>query len=767
MHQRLTIPRAVFAALLLLVAGALCATDASAANEAYGTFECMGIVADVPGGHTAADVSEARVFIQQGSDWHRIQDAVRVGSQNFFASSAFGLTPGTSYNFKVEWYNNSHALITTTNVSGSTRAEIALPSPTASLYVSPSGCDSAAGTLAAPYATLAKAVSVATAGTHIIMRGGTYYEGDIAMPRSGSSGSPIVIKAYPGETPVLDGADPSLVNTTWTQVAPQVYRHACSLDSRNVTLRRKSDGAVFRAYRMATATEVQNATSVYDGSTRTFAYLSIDAAYCADGANITIRVPSGTIADYDVFVAMRNTGLYFESLHDFAVDGLTFTHFGAGDYNRAIYLNSTSDIVIRNCDFLYNNVGVWVKSASNRVVIEDNTCIDDTADWHLGYTKSAGVLYHGEVETGLVIVTGTYSGRGLVIRRNSINRHFDGSGIAPFGGYTGASTAETDFYDNTLTHVADDFCEIDGYARNYRFFRNYMRESLSGISLAQALDGPTWLVRNRIIDAGICKAIELKASTATLSRPTAARAPKSAAARCSSTTIPPRRPTPARAPCSSSMPPGRGSPSATISGAARRAACSRGRTRSQPSTGTMTTSTARPGRSCSSAARVPRPTTTTTTPRPRCSPRADGSSMAFPPTRSSPTPPRATTRLRSASPCRNAGALLPGINDDFSGTAPDMGAVEFAEAAPSGTYYVSLTGSDSNNGSASAPWRTIQYAVNHIAPAIPSSSSPARTSARASRPPVPPASPRRSKPRPPARSSSTSPAPTPGEIPKG
>ena len=131
---------------------------------------------------------------------------------------------------------------------------------------------------------------------------------------------------------------------------------------------------------------------------------------------------------------------------------------------------------------------------------------------HEGRRGRAAPLYSGEVETGLVIVTNTYSGRGLVVRRNHIDSTFDGSGIAPFGGYTGTSTAETDFYDNTILNIGDDVSEIDGYARNYRFFRNYTRGSLSGISLAQALDGPTWIVRNRIIDAGICEA---RRSTAT------------------------------------------------------------------------------------------------------------------------------------------------------------------------------------------------------------------------------------------------------------
>ena len=210
-----------------------------------------------------------------------------------------------------------------------------------------------------------------------------------------------------------------------------------------------------------------------------------------------------------MYVSKLNTGIYFDGANYIKLYNLTFTHFGNGDFSRALYLNDSSDITVSACDFRYNNVGVWLKRASSRVVVEDCNGIDDTADWHFGYTKSDGVFYHGEVETGLVTISGPYSGRGVVIRRNTIEGLFDGCGIGP-SSYTGTRTAEVDFYDNTLTHLADDVTELDGYVRNYRYFNNYARGSLSGISLAQALDGPVWIVRNRITDAGICKATELE-----------------------------------------------------------------------------------------------------------------------------------------------------------------------------------------------------------------------------------------------------------------
>ncbi|MHC4714037.1 MAG: right-handed parallel beta-helix repeat-containing protein, partial [Planctomycetota bacterium] len=471
-------------------------------GEVYGNFECVGVVADLPSGHTVAQIGEVRVYIDDGGAWKRVQNAVRVGFENFYASSVFNLEPGTNYNFRVEFYNTTASLIDTQYMGGSTRAEPAIPATANNLFVSTSGSDSGAGTIGDPFATVAHAFSVATAGTTIHLRGGTYYQGEVYPPRDGTAANPIVLRAYGGENVILDGAEPSLISTSWTTVQPQVYRRSYTGDPRNVTLKRKSNGEVFRAFMMATADEVITRTS--EGYS--FDTLLIDAAYCADGANLTIRVPSGQISDYDVYVSARNTGIYLENRDFIYIDGITFTHYGHGDYSRGIYVYSSSDILVQNCKFLYNNVGVWVKNNSHRVTVQDNLCVDDTADWHFGYTKSAGVHYHSEVETGLVTCGGTYSGRGLVVRRNVIRGLFDGSGLAPFAGYTGARTAETEFYDNDVQHIADDFIEIDGYARNFRVFRNYMRVSLSGISLAQALDGPTWLVRNVIADCGLVPA---------------------------------------------------------------------------------------------------------------------------------------------------------------------------------------------------------------------------------------------------------------------
>ena len=72
-------------------------------------------------------------------------------------------------------------------------------------YVSPTGSDNTGGTINYPFATIGKAVSEASAGDTIFLRGGVhYYSSSISISKSGSSGNLITMQAYQDEVPVID-----------------------------------------------------------------------------------------------------------------------------------------------------------------------------------------------------------------------------------------------------------------------------------------------------------------------------------------------------------------------------------------------------------------------------------------------------------------------------------------------------------------------------------------------------------------------------------
>lgn len=76
----------------------------------------------------------------------------------------------------------------------------------ADFYVSPTGDDSAAGSQAHPFATLARALRALRPGETLLVRGGDYTE-RIMNPRiaAGRPNAAITVRSYPGERPVLHG----------------------------------------------------------------------------------------------------------------------------------------------------------------------------------------------------------------------------------------------------------------------------------------------------------------------------------------------------------------------------------------------------------------------------------------------------------------------------------------------------------------------------------------------------------------------------------
>ena len=88
----------------------------------------------------------------------------------------------------------------------------------ATYYVAPTGSDTAAGTMAAPFASWARAQTAATAGDTVYFRDGTYrYTAAtstctsstatvdaVVLSKSGTSTARINYWAYPGEHPVFD-----------------------------------------------------------------------------------------------------------------------------------------------------------------------------------------------------------------------------------------------------------------------------------------------------------------------------------------------------------------------------------------------------------------------------------------------------------------------------------------------------------------------------------------------------------------------------------
>lgn len=77
----------------------------------------------------------------------------------------------------------------------------------ATYYVSEQGNDANPGTQSSPWRNINYAASQANPGDTVLVRGGTYYE-EVRTYRSGTATNRITFKAYPNETPIVDGTAP-------------------------------------------------------------------------------------------------------------------------------------------------------------------------------------------------------------------------------------------------------------------------------------------------------------------------------------------------------------------------------------------------------------------------------------------------------------------------------------------------------------------------------------------------------------------------------
>ncbi|MCE9612658.1 MAG: right-handed parallel beta-helix repeat-containing protein [Lentisphaerae bacterium] len=463
-------------------------------SQTFGNFITLGAVVDVPSGYTPSQIGRVELYeVRTGGD-RRLLDPLQVGTNAYYAASVFDLAPGSTTTFRAIFYNTSGQMIARNTFSGQTRAEPgSTPAAVATIHVATNGADANPGTVAFPKRTLAGALTATSqAGTHIVMHGGIYYEGPVFPPNVGTTANPLVIEAAAGETPILDGSDELLLQSGWTSLGGGYVSRAFTGQTWLIAARNRITGTVTRAYPMATLAELNGKYS--GNAANTFAKYNITAAYYCSGTTLTVYCPEFSPGgEVDLHVSVRDTGVEQDADHHITYEGLTFRFYEG----KGIYVNRSDDVIVRDCRFTYVNTPIGIKRASNRLLVESSDFIDDCARWGFLPKGADGYNYNGYIETGAVNVYSPYDGRGLVFRQNTIDGLFDGAHLVPFGATVpGVKSSETDFYSNTVVRVLDDLIEVDGISRNVRIFHNTMERYLTGISIAQATEGPTYVLYN-------------------------------------------------------------------------------------------------------------------------------------------------------------------------------------------------------------------------------------------------------------------------------
>jgi len=228
-----------------------------------------------------------------------------------------------------------------------------------------------------------------------------------------------------------------------------------------------------------------------------------DAIFDGDGA-------------YNLFNLMAANYNYFE--------GLTIRNtelaFWAGYKN----LTGASGITIKNCKLEKIGRGVYSDwSGSKDFYIADNIFVGKfRPDILMGFT---GREWQAYPEFGAKLVS-EYAvklyGQGHVVAYNYVAQFHDGIDIATYGNPDGAPSViqdrlpvSIDFYNNDVTNVEDNCIETDGGAHNIRVFRNRcFNNGNRALSVQPMFGGPVYFIRNIVYDSPEGGALKLTASAA-------------------------------------------------------------------------------------------------------------------------------------------------------------------------------------------------------------------------------------------------------------
>jgi len=418
---------------------------------------------------------KADLMYRQDSEtvWHTGHPLTRIDDGRL-VGSLFGLSQSTSYSIKV--------LDGSTEISGST---ITQPgelqfNPAIVLHINddaPAGGD---GSAAAPFNTIQEGINHAGPGTQVLVADGIYHEA-VTFPASGSPANWIQVKAE-GSGAILDGSE-NLTGNIWTahETKPHIWimkigapiaylardqkrfymydDRAGILDSRG-----HNDIAMNEGWYLEPNTWILYVRSLDDPNSHTWQVPRLNQAFNADGRD----------------------WLWIE--------GLEMRFYGVDTKGCGVCTRNVSHLVVRRNRIHNMQLGIFFnwdgsEGQGNDTRIEYNEIYDPPVnEWPWKAVKGTWM------EGTAIVVRGHI---GAIVRNNEIHNFFNGI-------YTGSSGAlenpgvafDADIYNNHIHHIGDDALEPEGACINHRFRNNTIDSVFVGISLAPVTQGPTWVLRS-------------------------------------------------------------------------------------------------------------------------------------------------------------------------------------------------------------------------------------------------------------------------------
>ncbi len=425
-------------------------------------------------GTTLSPTAELSYRQSGESVWHAGHRLMRIDDGRLIGS-LFNLSPATSYDVKVSDGTSE------INGSVSTQPDQLSFTPSTILNVDNDALPGGDGSVAAPFQTIQEAVDHAGPGTQVSVADGIYPEA-VTFPNSGTPGNWIQVKAA-GNAAILDSAD-VLSGGIWTAYTTS-HVWFTKIDGPVAYLAR--DGKRYYQYDDKTGimqaighgSVAMNEGWFYEPSTLRLYVRSLD-----DPSNHTWQLPRLNHA-FDV-----------GSRDWIWIEGFGIRFYGTTTNGCGVCSQNSSHLVIRNNKIHNMQLGIFVywngtAEQGNDTRIEGNDVSDPkVADWpwasvKASYMEGTSILVRGHI--------------GAIVRGNTVHDFFNGifTGSSASGVSSYSEIAfDADIYDNHIQHITDDALEPEGACVNHRFRNNTIDRAYVGFSIAPITVGPTWFLRN-------------------------------------------------------------------------------------------------------------------------------------------------------------------------------------------------------------------------------------------------------------------------------
>ncbi len=422
--------------------------------------------------------------------------------------SLFMLDSNTKYNINILAIGSPKSLLITDSVT--TLIPPVFTQTGNVMYVSPSGTGTAYSFLQ-PGNLQTLLSSGISCGTTVILRGGDYYIGDLNLNLQSNctEGTPIIFTAAPGETPVFNGGDTTQYIWTKTPADTTIYTTTAHSDIAYTSLCLLNDSLrlypygllVPAAFPYPSLTDLGYDLSGFYRKDSTFYFKTLDGLN-PNNQHLTFSSKSRCIT---IDGNNKNNYMYLK--------GITFRYYAKpiitknilslvdGDYPAStIIFKNTKNVVIDNCRFEYCNWPVNFSDSCAGTLIQNCTFIDGVGKYsHGAFKQTRDVIVFDQGTYGrymeyaaLNLGSQAYS---TIIRGNTVDGYI--GGLVGKSLSTDVASNETDIYNNHITNCYNGI-NADGGSINTRIWNNTVEHCSVGLSFINASFGPNYIFRNVI-----------------------------------------------------------------------------------------------------------------------------------------------------------------------------------------------------------------------------------------------------------------------------